>query len=448
MPTPPIGAILKTIKVSISEIKQTHLESYKNKTSTDTIYEIKEKPRGRGLGVFAAKILQSGEIDFYFFYFVDGKRKSKKIGRYGTGQGRLTLAKAKAEFRELSSTYSSGTDPKEKAEEEAKKLLDEKLALQETERKKQMQGSVRQLAEYYLDYLKQNKGETHYNNVKKALRHDLSQVILETKASDVTKAHIIQILHPIVERGALIMANRMKAYLSAMFQYGITFDDSIEAISKNTQFFIQSNPVLTVQKIVKNEKKGERFLSESEVRQFWIALDTSSMSPLRANVFKLMLITGCRLEEIAGLQWSEIDYTDKTITLLSSRTKNKIAHIVPLSALAIEILRNTPKVHEVYVFPAQNNAEHMQIDGFSQAISRLLSKVEIEKFVPRDLRRTFKTLTGKAGITKDIRDRLQNHALQDVSSLHYDRYDYLKEKRAAMETWNDYLVGILNKNSF
>ena len=75
----------------------------------------------------------------------------------------------------------------------------------------------------------------------------------------------------------------------------------------------------------------------------------------------------------------------------------------------------------------------------------MLENTKIEKFVPRDLRRTFKTLTGKAGISKEIRDRLQNHALQDVSSLHYDRYDYLKEKRAAMDIWNDYFNDILKK---
>jgi hypothetical protein len=68
------------------------------------------------------------------------------------------------------------------------------------------------------------------------------------------------------------------------------------------------------------------------------------------------------------------------------------------------------------------------------------------RFSPRDLRRTFKTLARKAGILKEIRGRLQNHSLQVLSSLHYDKYDYLKEKRAAMDTWNDYLWGILNND--
>lgn len=47
----------------------------------------------------------------------------------------------------------------------------------------------------------------------------------------------------------------------------------------------------------------------------------------------------------------------------------------------------------------------------------------------RDMRRTFKTLAGKAGLTQEIRDRLQNHARFDVSSRHYDRYSYMDEKR-------------------
>ena len=66
-----------------------------------------------------------------------------------------------------------------------------------------------------------------------------------------------------------------------------------------------------------------------------------------------------------------------------------------------------------------------------------------KKFTPRDLRRTCKTLTGAAGLSKEIRDRLQGHALQDVSTRHYDRYDYLAEKRDAVQVWDDYLRSII-----
>jgi integrase len=62
---------------------------------------------------------------------------------------------------------------------------------------------------------------------------------------------------------------------------------------------------------------------------------------------------------------------------------------------------------------------------------------EFKVFTARDLRRTCKTLMGEAGISKEIRDRIQNHALNDVSSKHYDRYDYLTEKRRALEIWEE-----------
>jgi hypothetical protein len=60
-------------------------------------------------------------------------------------------------------------------------------------------------------------------------------------------------------------------------------------------------------------------------------------------------------------------------------------------------------------------------------------------------RRRQKTLAGKAGVSKEIRDRLQNHALQDVSSKNYDRWNYMPEKRAGMAKWDRFVRAILKK---
>jgi len=65
----------------------------------------------------------------------------------------------------------------------------------------------------------------------------------------------------------------------------------------------------------------------------------------------------------------------------------------------------------------------------------------------RDLRRTWKTLAGKAGVSKEISDRIQNHTLQDVSSKSYDRWNYMPEKRAAMKKWNVFATKILSKKN-
>ena len=62
---------------------------------------------------------------------------------------------------------------------------------------------------------------------------------------------------------------------------------------------------------------------------------------------------------------------------------------------------------------------------------------------PHDLRRTFRTRLPQLGVPADIRDRLMNHIPTDVGTKHYDRYQYLDEKRAALMAWDASLAGIL-----
>ena len=52
-------------------------------------------------------------------------------------------------------------------------------------------------------------------------------------------------------------------------------------------------------------------------------------------------------------------------------------------------------------------------------------------------------MNGESGLSKAIRDRLQGHALQDVSSKSYDRYSYLPEKREAVSVWDAFLQDVI-----
>jgi integrase len=92
-----------------------------------------------------------------------------------------------------------------------------------------------------------------------------------------------------------------------------------------------------------------------------------------------------------------------------------------------------------FIFPQRLDAgKHLRTDSFAQAIIYYREHFPDNLvFVARDLRRTCKTLMGEIGVSKELRDRIQNHALQDVSSKHYDRYDYLVEKRRALEQWEN-----------
>jgi integrase len=407
-------------------------------------YIIREKQRDKKDGTLAFKVLPNGDIDGYFIYYVNRKEKQKKIGRYGKGS--MSLKAIRDKYIEFSKEYQSGTDIKEQAlifAANQERELQEKDAI---ERKKNMQGSFQQLVDLYIEHARLNLSGHYHSAIKSAFAYNLKNFDTAIKANEITSTDIRSILNPIKTRGSLIMANRMRSYLSAAFEWTIDLESEEEPnnfISSNLKFFIEINPVLATKKPLIKEKPTDRFLSESEVRLFWAALNNSSMSPHRKNILKLILALGCRIEALAALRWDEIDLNDRLISIPPARSKNGLHWIIPINDIAYEILLNNPRSHEELLFPADNNNEPLRADGINQATKRLCTQANINHFTPRDLRTTFKTLSGKAGLSKEIRDRIQNHALSDVSTKHYDRYDYLNEKRDALNTWNNYLKTII-----
>jgi len=165
------------------------------------------------------------------------------------------------------------------------------------------------------------------------------------------------------------------------------------------------------------------------------------------TALRMILATGGqRVEEVLRAGWSEFDTESGLWEIPAQRTKKRRSHVIPLTPLALSALTDLKMISgdSELLFPMRgDNTLPMETNSLGNAVRRFCQRVEVERFTARDLRRTVKTLMGKMGLSKEIRDRLQNHALSDVSSKHYDRYDYLREKKAAMESWELYLRGII-----
>ena len=124
------------------------------------------------------------------------------------------------------------------------------------------------------------------------------------------------------------------------------------------------------------------------------------------------------------------------------KTKNRLPHSIPLPHQAAAILDELPTNSRGLYFPHQTDpSQCARYGSLKDVIAKFIKENPgIVRFTPRDLRRTWKTLAGEAGLSKEIRDRIQNHAKGgDVSSRHYDRYGYLPERRAAMAKWAAYM---------
>ena len=117
-------------------------------------------------------------------------------------------------------------------------------------------------------------------------------------------------------------------------------------------------------------------------------------------------------------------------------TKNGRPHFVPVCDRAAEILDAIQPNEFGFLFPSSVEPGEPMVE---QHMRYLISRSGVKHFAPRDLRRTWKTLAGEAGLSKDDRDRLQNHARSDISSIHYDRYEYIEEKRAAVSKWETWV---------
>jgi integrase len=253
---------------------------------------------------------------------------------------------------------------------------------------------------------------------------ELLPVLGPRPLASITRADATELLEAIADRPAPVMANRALYALKAFFGWAI--DEEL----------VVSSPVSRVRSLAR-ETPRERTLSDAEVAIFWAACEALD-APWR-QMFRLLLLTGVRRAELAGMQWSEIDEANAVWRLPAVRMKAGKPHTVPLPALAMNILAEVPHIDPVFVFGTHGRAPA----GWSNAsvLPRLRARMEelaghpIPHWAPHDLRRTCASGMAGLGVPPHIVDRLLAHAVGSRVSQTYLRHDYLAERAAALEAW-------------
>ena len=262
-------------------------------------------------------------------------------------------------------------------------------------------------------------------------------------ASSIEPGSIVAYLAGIHSRGKIGMANNVRGYVRSAFSFGLASEHSYTREVGDGKWGLKYNPAAAIPADIEAYKVGNRFLEPRELREFWEwLLDNQDRWFASVSLF-LIAATGQRITEVLMLR--EQDYDKKERTLYWSVTKNGRPHSIPIPEIAAEILDGLTPSAGGWYFPHRFNPHRHAISTTPNKICDLYAEeTGRKKFTPRDLRRTWKTLAGRAGISKEMRDRLQNHVTDNtVSARHYDRYDYLREKRAAMNRWNKFLARIL-----
>jgi integrase len=305
-------------------------------------------------------------------------------------------------------------------------------------------GTVGDLFDGYADYLRTG-GKSSWKEAQKGLATIADTLGRNRLARDVEPEEIIDILRPIYRRGARSMADHVRSYIRSAYSWAMKSEHDYRSGSPR-RFRIAQNPAAGIP--TEPKIAGTRWLRDHEFVQLyrWLENPSSPVHPPYARAVRILMLTGQRVEEIAALHESQYDRGEKLIDW--STTKNRKPHTIPLPGLAIELLESIQPNEYGWFFPsAMDPAKHVTHGTLYAFMWRQREIGTIPFVTNRDLRRTWKTLAGQAGISKEIRDRLQNHTLQDVSSKSYDRWGYMPEKRAAMETWDAFLRALFAKTS-
>jgi integrase len=272
---------------------------------------------------------------------------------------------------------------------------------------------------------------------KKTGRGVLGKWSGKTLAS-ITKRDAITLLDGLVDDGHGVTANRTLTCLKTLFGYCVKND------------LLATSPVAALDAVAE-EHSRQRTLTNTEVVALWraagIDCDPRRLATVPGYPFghlvQLLILTGARRDELRKATWSEFDLDARTWLLPASRSKNGREHLVPLSPMAVEILKKLPRFDSQLLFTTTGTTA---ISGLSKAKARFDKAIGADDWSPHDLRRTFYTGLQALGFSIEVAEACVNHksgTLRGVAAV-YARHGYFAEKTAAFEAWARHVDRLVN----
>jgi integrase len=274
------------------------------------------------------------------------------------------------------------------------------------------------------EHAKRKTRESSWRAAERTLLREAATAWRGRPVADIRRRDVIELISKIaLDRP--VQANRARAHLSRFFKWCAARD------------VVGSSPCIGVERPGK-ETIRERILCDDEIRRFWNA--AAQLPPPFPDVYRLLLLSGQRKQEVADLTWGELDLTRRIWTLPSTRAKNKVAHLIPLGPMAWEIIERQPRRDDTdRVFGPR------PLRDLFPPIKRQLDKIvqPDASWVNHDLRRTARSLLARGRVLFDVAERMIGHLPVGMVRV-YDRHAYLDEKRAGFAALEREIGLILN----
>jgi integrase len=359
----------------------------------------------------------------FFFTAPDGKRARTKLGSYPA----MSLSRARGEAKLARGHAEDGADPR--------------AAMKR-------RGIARMTVAELVDRYVTDPDKARLRSIKEIKRRldvNALPIIGDIALAELTRRDVRDVTDKIMRREARTQAWHTHKDLSAVLRWAVRND------------FLTHNPVEGV-KPPGGFTAGERTLSDEEIAALWHVLPTAlAKSKSCQRILKLCLITGQRLGEVSGMTKAELDLQHKLWSLPGIRVKNKHAHSVPLSDLALtvitEALADAGKESK-FVFPVDNNGSPLTAPRVTRAVTRAheitkerpQGRFGISEWSVHDLRRTCLNNLAKLGVLPHVIAHVANHrslTKSGVTFAHYVSHSYEAEKRKALDLWAERLSAVI-----
>jgi integrase len=365
-------------------------------------------------GGFGLRISPRGIKSWIWVYRFDGRTRRMTFGTYPA----MGLADARVKLADARKLLGQGIDP---AESDIQSRKADRAS-----------ATVAELAEAYLDKWARPRKRSAAED-ERILRKDVLPAWRRRKAQDITRKDVIAMLDAIVDRGSPIAANRTLAVVRRMFGWALSRD------------IVPANPCGGV-KAPSKETRRDRILNADEIVAVWRALESPEIPISRpiGLALKLQLVTSQRKGEVIEARWEEFDFNERMWTISGARSKNGLAHRVPLSPLAMTVLeeiRALPSSEFLFASPRRTDRP-ITGPAVDHAVRNNRDVLGTGDATPHDLRRTAASHMTSIGVSRLVVSKILNHAEPGVTAV-YDRHSYDREKRAALEAWGARLEGII-----
>ncbi len=356
----------------------------------------------QGYPGLALRLSYGGGRSFVYFYRINGKLRRLTLGTYPA----LTLAQAREAWRRAKQEVALGRDPGHSGS----------IGVGATD-----------FRGVFTEWMARDQSKNRSAPIvaakleKNVLKHWANRPI-----GTITRRDVLDVLDAIVDRGAVVQARRIHAYLSRLFSWAVG------------RGIIEINPMANLPK-PGSETKRDRVLTDDELLSVWNA--ASELAYPFGPCVQMLILTGARRDEISRLRWSEIN--GDSITLDGDRTKTGVPHLIPLSTPARAILEAVPRFSgSEFVF---TNSGSTPASDWGRAKAKLDRLCHVEGWTVHDLRRTCATGLQRLGVLLQVTESVLGHTGGSRAGVVgiYQRHDYAAEKRAALQAWGQHVLALI-----